>query len=355
MKCKTISFILILLLMVGIAPNKVFAENIDPFTLESPQNLTVELEYDQNDSAYFALSLDVPQSVKTINNNLNENMHFYNGTNCSPIRIRFDYKYENYDWNKGPSLYNFTEMTVDDLLSGNKFRFNPYVEEDAKGGINLKAENYSFRAYFYSAWGYENGYTDKEVVSGYSNLVTLGNPAQYKGASDWAKDLLDKAVDYGFITEKIKDNMNGAITREEFAEVTVKLYEQYTGNKAEAAPVNTFIDTTNAEILKAYKLGIVNGIGNNQFAPNQLINREQMAAMLNRAVAAIKPDADTSVNGAPTFDDEKEIAPYFVSNVKFMAKNGFITGIGNNKFSPKTTTTREQAVIVAVRVYETYK
>jgi len=185
--------------------------------------------------------------------------------------------------------------------------------------------------------------------------VTLGNPAQYKGASDWAKDLLDKAVDYGFITEKIKDNMNGAITREEFAEVTVKLYEQYTGNKAEAAPVNTFIDTTNAEILKAYKLGIVNGIGNNQFAPNQLINREQMAAMLNRAVAAIKPDADTSVNGAPTFDDEKEIAPYFVSNVKFMAKNGFITGIGNNKFSPKTTTTREQAVIVAVRVYETYK
>jgi len=43
-----------------------------------------------------------------------------------------------------------------------------------------------------------------------------------------------------------------------------------------------------------------------------------------------------------------------VNNVKFMAKNGFINGVGDNRFAPKATSTREQAVIVAVRVYETY-
>ena len=185
-------------------------------------------------------------------------------------------------------------------------------------------------------------------------MVTLGNSAQYRGASDWAKDSLDKSLGYGFITDRIKDNMSGSITREEFAEVAVKLYELYTGKKAEPAPSSTFTDTTNPEILKAYQLGIVSGIGNNKFAPQVLINREQMAAMLHRAVAIIKPDADMSIEGAPTFADEKEIAPYFVTDVKFMAKKGLINGVGNNIFAPKATSTREQAVIVAVRVYETY-
>ena len=354
MKFKVMALTLVLLLFVSIAPFEVLAANSAPFTLDAPQNLAVELKYDQNNWPYFALKLDVPQSVQMINQNLNGDSQYYTGTNSSPIKIRFEFKYGNYDWNKGPSLYNITEMTVDDLLDGNTFNYYPYEEEDAQGGIDLKAGVYSFRACFYSSWGYINDFIDKEVTSSYSNLVTLGNPAQYRGASNWAKGGLDKALGFGFITDRIKDNMSGPVTREEFAEVTVKLYELYTGKKAETAPTSTFTDTTNPEILKAYKLGIINGIGNNKFASQVLINREQMAAMLHRAVAAIKTDVDMSIEGAPTFTDEKEIATYFVSNVKFMAKNGFINGVGNNEFAPKATSTREQAVIVAVRVYETY-
>lgn len=354
MKFRIFAFTLVLFLFIGAMPGNALAANSTPFTLDAPKNLTVELKYDQNNWPYFAITMDVPESIMSINKNLNENSESYSGANCSPIKIRFESKYGDYDWNQGPSLYNMTEMSVDDLLDGNVFAYYPYEEEDAQGGINLKAEVYHFRACFYSSWGYVNSFIDKEVTSGYSNLVTLGNPAQYRGASDWAKDGLDKAVEYSFITDKIKDNMSGSITREEFAEVAVKLYELYTGRKATAAPSSTFTDTTNVEILKAYQLGIVNGIGNNKFSPQVLINREQMAAMLNRAVEAIRPDADTSITGVPTFSDENEIAPYFISNVKFMAKNGFINGVGNNRFAPKATSTREQAVIVAVRVYETY-
>ena len=354
MKIRVLIFTLVLFLFIGVAPLSALAANSAPFTLDAPKNLTVELKYDQNNWPYFAITMDVPESVQSINKNLNENSGYYPGTNCSPIKIRFESKYRNYDWNQGPSLYDITEMSVDDLLGGNAFAYYPYEKEDAHGGINLKAEVYTIRACFYSSWGYVDSFIDKEVTSNYSDLVTLGNPAQYRGASDWAKDGLDKAAEYGFITDKIKDNMSGSITREEFAEVAVKLYERYTGKKATEASSSTFTDTTNVEILKAYQLGIVNGIGNNKFAPQVLINREQMAAMLNRAVEVIRPDADMSIEGAPSFSDEKEIAPYFISNVQFMAKNGFINGVGNNKFAPKDTSTREQAVIVAVRVYETY-
>lgn len=354
MKFRVLTFILVLFLFIGTMSLNALAANSTPFTLEAPKNLTVELKYDQNNWPYFAITMDVPERVQSINKNLYENAQYYSGTNCSPIKIRFESKYRNYDWNQGPSLYNITEMSLDDLLEGNAFAYYPYEEEDAHGGINLKAEVYYFRAHFYSSWGYVDSFIDKEATSSYSDLVTLGNPAGYRGASDWAKDGLDKAASYGFITDKIKDNMSGSITREEFAEVAVKLYERYTGKKATAAPSSTFTDTTNAEILKAYQLGIVSGIGNNKFAPQVLINREQMAAMLSRAVEVIRPDADMSIAGAPTFADEKEIASYFTTNVQFMAKNGFISGVGNNRFAPKATSTREQAVIVAVRVYETY-
>jgi hypothetical protein len=37
-----------------------------------------------------------------------------------------------------------------------------------------------------------------------------------------------------------------------------------------------------------------------------------------------------------------------------MSKHGFINGLGNNRFGPKESCTREMAVAVAVRVYEKY-
>lgn len=56
---------------------------------------------------------------------------------------------------------------------------------------------------------------------------------------------------------------------------------------------------------------------------------------LNRAAKLISPGSDMSVTGAPNFADENEIAPYFVDNVMFMAKNGFISGVGENRFAPQ--------------------
>jgi hypothetical protein len=38
-----------------------------------------------------------------------------------------------------------------------------------------------------------------------------------------------------------------------------------------------------------------------------------------------------------------------------MSKMGFINGVSGNRFAPAMTSTREQAVAVAVRVYEYYE
>jgi len=88
--------------------------------------------------------------------------------------------------------------------------------------------------------------------------------------------------------------MSAPITREEFAEVAVKLYEKYTGKNAVAGNMSVFSDTTNPEVFKAYNLKIVNGTDTAKklFTPKGLVNRQQAAVMLFRTISAMNPGAD---------------------------------------------------------------
>ena len=66
------------------------------------------------------------------------------------------------------------------------------------------------------------------------------------------------------------------------------------------------------------------------------------------------------------FADDADISDWAKDSVYFMAANGIINGVGNNKFAPKNVTsadeangyanaTREQALIIAVRMVENLK
>jgi len=194
-----------------------------------------------------------------------------------------------------------------------------------------------------------DAFSEPIAVTPWSNVASVGIKA-----SSWAVTEIANAIGYGLVPDSINDDFTRPITREEFTELAVRLYEVYTSMKAEPAPASTFSDCTNPEVLKAFKLKIVNGVGNGQFKPKALTKRQEIAAMLNRAIKVFAPTADFSTEGAPSFSDEKSIASYFVENVKFMSKKAIITG-SNGKFDPLGTCTREQAVLMAVRSYEKYK
>lgn len=203
------------------------------------------------------------------------------------------------------------------------------------------------------------------IYSPFSNILSIGTPA-YSNASTWAKAELDKADSYGLIPESLKGaDMTRPITREEFAELAVKLYEKTTGKAANAASPNPFTDTTNLEILKAFKLGITQGTSTTTFSPKELTNREQVATMLSRAIRFMVPNGDFSTEGSQTFSDQKDISSWALEHVQFMSKAGIITG-SEGKFMPKAqttaevaegygTTTREQALAMSARIYNKYK
>lgn len=188
-------------------------------------------------------------------------------------------------------------------------------------------------------------------------LVSFGNmqiSLAYEGASSWAIAELDKASGYGLITDSIKDNMSKPITREEFAELMVRFYEKMMNQKTVNSNKNIFTDTKNPEILKAYELGIVKGISKNQFGPDSLTNREQVAAMVCRGIQITRNYVDFSVSTVESFKDENKISAYALTPIKFMSSNGLLKGSGGY-VSPKETTTKEQAVLIVLRAYEQFK
>lgn len=186
-----------------------------------------------------------------------------------------------------------------------------------------------------------NGYAPNPAPSYHTGKV-------FKDASSWALVDLRAARDSGLTIPTSDLSYNQPITREKFAEVSVKLYEALSGTKAPAATKNPFTDTTNPEILKAYTLGIVKGTSANTFSPDAKIDRESIATMLMRAVNA----AGTKLRaGTPViFADNGMISSWAKDAVSAMSSANIVRGVGSNRFNPKGTATVEEAIIMANRI-----
>ena len=191
--------------------------------------------------------------------------------------------------------------------------------------------------------------------------------------SEWANEELEKADAMGLIPDCLDGaDLTADITRAEFAAVAVKVYEALSGTPAIPIVNNPFTDCNDVEVLKAYNIGAVNGTSATTYDPDALLNREQAATMLTRVFKKVTLAGWTLPTDSQftlpytkpaAFADDKDISDWAKDSVYFMAANGIINGVGNNKFAPKNVTTqeqatgyanatREQALLIAVRMVE---
>lgn len=194
--------------------------------------------------------------------------------------------------------------------------------------------------------------------------------------SVWAEPEIEKAFEYGLVPEILEHAvLDESITRLEFAAVSVKVYENLSGTKALPSIINPFTDCSDTEMLKAYNVGITKGVSDTKFAPDIFLNREQAATMLTRVFKRTTINNWTLANDSQftlpyekpaAFADDYKISDWAKDSVYFMAANGIINGVGNNNFAPSNTTTaeeakgyanttREQALLIAVRMVENLK
>jgi len=196
-------------------------------------------------------------------------------------------------------------------------------------------------------------------------LALIPVTASAFNASGWAIPELEKAQSLGLIPDVLANaDLTAPITCAEFAAVAVKTYENFTGATATPVSPNPFTDTSNTDVLKAFNINLVNGITATTYNPNGQLTRQDAATMMTRVAKkayipgwTLATDADYTLNFTQPvrFSDDSVINDYAKTSVYFMVAQGVINGTGNNKFSPSVTASRQEALIIAVRMVENTK
>lgn len=183
--------------------------------------------------------------------------------------------------------------------------------------------------------------------------LILSSGISFAAPSNWAIQEVEKAIELNLVPQILLKDYQENISREEFSEMVLNLYEALSKKQAMPSPLNTFKDTKNSRILKVHNLGIVKGRREGIFDPNSTITREEIAVMYFRMLKIID---DRVVFGdyKPSFTDSNEISFWAKAAVSFMSNKSIIKGVSNKTFSPKATTTREQAIALSLRVYDNF-
>lgn len=213
---------------------------------------------------------------------------------------------------------------------------------------------------FYSGAKYTtcaDGWTLKEMLQVFQGHMPVETPASqaegYVAVSNWAKDQVDKANSNGLVPDGLGNDYRVNITRAQFAAVAVKLYEAMSGQAAPAPGKSPFTDTNNAAVIQAEALGIVGGVGGGKFAPDSPVTREQAATMLSRVYT--KLGGEIPEGAATTFADNDKVAKWAMDAVAFMSGKEIVGGVGGNRFDPAGNASIEQALAIALRMFEKLK
>ena len=167
--------------------------------------------------------------------------------------------------------------------------------------------------------------------------------------SDWALSDVEKAEALNITSDEKIYRYRMSITREEFCELVYNLIDS-SGRMKNVPTNNPFADTNNAKIYALYSIGVINGKGATEFAPSDLLTREEAATIIIRMINKVMPMAVTEMWFE--YDDINEISEWASDSIQVISNLGIMKGVGNNRFAPQDTYTTEQAIVTLVRVYE---
>lgn len=168
----------------------------------------------------------------------------------------------------------------------------------------------------------------------------------------WAKEDVEFMANKGFVNGVSEKNFNpdANITRAEFATLVVK-----TMGLSEAEYENTYYDVVSDDWFAGYvqaakNEGYISGY-NGMFRPNDYITREEIAKVI--VAAYNKKTNNTMEPGAALyFSDIESISAWAYDYIVEATKQGFVNGVSETRFAPKSNATRAQAAVMLKRLYD---
>ncbi|MDY3972511.1 MAG: S-layer homology domain-containing protein, partial [Clostridia bacterium] len=216
--------------------------------------------------------------------------------------------------------------------------------------------------YYMIEQGNKNGMIDNEQLQKYIHMSneTVNNAIDQNAKdavtpSEWAAPEVNKALENGLISDETEHFYREYITREEFAELIVTCVNKLTDTKVNIKK-NTFTDVNNEAIDKAYSMGIVSGVDDTTFAPKNKITRQEIAAMMHRAIKYVETaNSKTYLKNNISLDgysDSDKVSEWARESVGTLVNNEIIFGTSDTTISPLANTTIEEAVLLDVRIFE---
>ena len=245
------------------------------------------------------------------------------------------------------------------------------VEWQASGGVRIafpysaSVDEELVGVYYFNEvsgkWEYVGGTVDRN-----SNLVwaEANRPGNYAvlevertfvdiPAGHWAARaitvLAAKGIVSGVNDSEFKPRQ--PTTRAEFAVLLVRAL----GLKAKGAakfgdvPGNAWYA---ADIAAAYESGLIKGVGEEAFAPDALITREQLAVLATRAYEYVTGDYEARSSVSAEFKDAGRIAVWAASSVRKATTIGLMKGRPDGSFSARTEATRAEAAQIVLNLLE---
>ena len=160
--------------------------------------------------------------------------------------------------------------------------------------------------------------------------------------AEWAKTSVDALVKKGIIAGRGNNKFapNESITREEFVKLCVVLFKL----PADGISDNVFNDVTSdmwcyPYIKTAYGAKIINGISPDEFGVGRNVTRQDAMVILNECVK----NYNLTYGESEKFADDADISDYAKSAVENMRALGIISGYADGTFCPKNSITRAEA------------
>lgn len=200
---------------------------------------------------------------------------------------------------------------------------------------------------------------------GFGEIVFTPSLPTADEMSSWALEEVKVAIENKLVPTNLQNMYKTDITRSDFAALVVKEIEEVTGKDIddvvkektgkdlyELISKYPFKDTTNANVIAAQALGIINGKSEGIFAPYANISRQEAASLLMRTAKFLGKKFTPENN---TFNDSENIANYAKEAVDYVAGLGVMKDKGKNNFGPKDNYSREQAYITINRLFDILK
>ncbi len=151
-------------------------------------------------------------------------------------------------------------------------------------------------------------------------------------------------------TSKTTFHPDALITRGQFITLLMRTYaiaedENDSNNFADAG--NTYYT---GYLAAAKRLGIAKGVGNNLFAPNQAISRQEIFTLLYRAIGILgQPRDGDSGKTLDDFSDAANVASWAKEATAYLVETGAVAGY-NGKLYPTVSATRAETAQVLYRL-----